>query len=317
MLTDITRSNRALSTCIFIAGCWLSAGCGVDVDLSESTVDQSISGDFVDSSGTVTVRIKECPPTGFGEHLTATCTVDSNFVLIGGGADVVGEGNPGALLTASYPDSSLTTWIASSKDHGLVFYHQLRTYAIGLQLAGVSATTLRNYMYFTSGSSPFASERPSSTAQLPPGYKLLGGGAIANYTGPGLLLTSSRPDGFQWVAEAKDHKYGESGTVTTYAIGITSGTIPGFGSLDTLSTSAPTWAPTGYGTASIATPSGWVLASVGANAQYNGAGRLLTDMIPFVDAPSNSSMGAMIRSKDHILADSGYTTAYLIAIRKQ
>jgi len=294
----------------------LASGCDAASDLGEGEVDQAISGDFVDSSGAVTVRIKTCGWSASVSHPTATCSVDSDFVLIGGGAEVEGEGWPGALLTASYPSADLSTWIASSKDHWKGYAHRLRAYAVGLKLTGVSSVTLRNYMAFVSSQSG-AAAHPSAVAELPPGFKLVGGGARANYSGQGIMLVASYPDSFQWVAEAKDHRRADSGTVDAYAIGITAGSIPGFGSIDTSSISASTWVSTGYGTADLSTPTGWVLASVGGAAQYDSWGRLLTDLIPFIDAPTNIKQGSKVRSKDHEVADSGFTTSYLISIRKQ
>jgi len=121
---------------IINAGILAASGCGVTPDDQESDVAQALTSDFVDASGTVTVRIKQCTPTASQEINTTTCPVDSGFVLIGGGAEILGEGSPGALLTASFPDFDLTTWTASSKDHHLAFAHRLSAYSVGLKLRG-------------------------------------------------------------------------------------------------------------------------------------------------------------------------------------
>lgn len=293
----------------------VASGCGLTPDVQEDEVDQALSSDFVDASGAVTVRIKQCPLTALQQRNTATCSVDSDFVLIGGGAEIFGEGSPGALLTASFPDAGLTTWTASSKDHHLAFVHQLRAYSVGMKLAGVPASTLRNFMTMVSVSST-RSERPATSITVPGGFNLIGGGARANWATEGQLLTRSMPGPSQWFAASKDHVVAEVGTVDAFAIGITSGTIPGFGSIDVTMTQNSTSVPTGYGTANRAVPVGWVLASIGGDAQFSGSGRMLTDLIPSVDAPITSTPGATIRSKDHEVQSSGTTTAFVVAIRK-
>jgi hypothetical protein len=271
--------------------------------------------DFTDASGDVTVRLYTGPWV-FGQHNSTTVSVDSDFVLVGGGAEVSGMGNPGALLTGSYPDLNLTTWHAESKDHETPYAHYLRAYAIGLRLNGVSSVQLRSYMVLVTQSSTRA-QHPNAVAALPPGYLLIGGGARANWTGPGLLLTESYPSSFQWVASAKDHQITEFGSVDAFAIGITSGSIPGFGSLSATYNSASTFISTGYGTASALVPTGWVLSSMGGQAQYQGQGRMLTQLIPYSDPPANSRPGGRVTSKDHSFADAGSTSAYVVAIQKQ
>jgi len=293
----------------------LTSGCGLTPDIQEQEADQALSADFVDGSGMVTVRIKQCPGVTVAEHNTTTCAVDNDFVLIGGGAEVVGEADPGALLTASFPDSSLTTWTASSKDHILAYAHRLNAYSVGLKLAGLSASTLRGSMVMvTTRSAP--AEHPSIAVTAPPGFNLIGGGARANWISEGQLLYASFPRSSQWVAASKDHVMAETGTVDAFAIGITTSAIPGFGTLDVNTSQISTFVPGGYGTASLAAPAGWVLASVGANAQGTTEGRLLTDLIPFVDAPADTAQGITVRSKDHRTHDSGSTFAYVTAVRK-
>jgi len=273
------------------------------------------SEDFTDASGQVTVRIYTGPEVT-GEINNTTVSVDTDFVLVGGGAEVEGMGSPGALLTASYPDQNLTTWHASSKDHILTYSHKLRAYAIGLRLAGVSSTQLRSYMVLVTQNSG-TGEHVSAVAALPPGYLLVGGGGRANWSTAGLLLTESYPNAFQWVASAKDHWITEYGSVDSFAIGITSGTIPGFGSLSVNYNSAVTWANSGYGVADVTVPTGWVLSSVGGQAQYNGQGRMLCQLVPYVDPPTYSRPGGLAMSKDHYKYDSGYTTAFAVAISKK
>lgn len=269
--------------------------------------------DLTDASGQVTVRIY-FGPWVYGQHNNTSISVDSDFVLVGGGAEIYGPGHPGALLTGSYPDSNLITWHASSKDHESRYLHSLRAWAIGLRLNGVSSTELRNHMILVTQAST-ESPRPNAVAALPPGYLLVGGGARANWDGAGVLLTDSYPSAFQWVASAKDHRLSDPGTVDAFVIGITSGSIPGFGSLSATYNSSTTYINTADGTASVQTPVGWVLTSVGGQAQYSSGGRMLWQLFPYGYAPNRGA--ARATSKDHNIVSSGYTSAYAISIQKQ
>jgi hypothetical protein len=315
------RSSSAMSLTLSFTS--ILAGCGLaDDELGRSPeptaqLEQVLSGDFVDATGTVTIRIKECGWSATAPHPTATCAVDPDFVLVGGGAQIENQGN--ALLVASYPDPGLSTWIASSKDHYYHYSHRVRAYAIGLRLAGVSSVTLRSYVRMWSRPSSFASARPEATMEVPPGYKLIGGGAQVTWQGEGILLTDSYPDSFQWVARGKDHIKGDgSGKAIAYAIGVTTDAIPGFGVLDvTMPTPRVEWSGGGYLTASTETPTGWVLSSVGGAVQYDRDGRMLHQLIPFLDNPTNTRPGAMVGSKDHRYWDSGLTTAYALSVKRR
>lgn len=252
----------------------------------------------------------------YGEVIQSTCAVDTDFVLVGGGAWAdYPTGGAGALLTASYPDSSLTKWTAASKDHDIICPHTLHVYAIGLRLAGVDRTTLANAMVVqtvTSGTS----EYPTASVSLPQGYQIIGGGACANYSagGYGSLLTGSYPSGLNsWVASSKDHMHVCSASITSYAIGITTGQISGFGSLAVNIASSSVSSPA-YQTpdAHQIITNGYVLSCLGGKATYNyGHGRMLFRIFP------DNGEGANAYSKDHEVPDSGVTTAYSIMIRKQ
>jgi len=313
--------------------CLSSAACSGESSEDVSRHQDALSGDFTDASGKVTIRIKTCGWTSPAESNTATCTVDTDFILVGGGAEIEFQNSPGALLTGSFPDSNLSTWTASSKAHVVSYPHKLRAYAVGLKLAGVSSTTLRSrgvladdgrtmlpYVWLTSEQSSTA-DHPSVTAELDSHYNLIGGGAQANgLASAGQLLTRSYPDSFQWVAESKDHVVKDVNWVKAFAIGITKGTIPGFGSLDVAVNSAITFQTSGgqYGVAQLLAPTGSVASCVGGDSSYDRAtgGRLLTDLIPFFDVPSNTRQGAFVTDKDHVVSDTGSTRAYVISVRK-
>jgi len=64
---------------------------------------------------------------------------------------------------------------------------------------------------------------PAATASLPAPYKVVGGGARANWSSNGSLLTQSRPGGTgqnTWTASSKDHLAAEPVSITAFAIGL-------------------------------------------------------------------------------------------------
>lgn len=300
---SLARARSRLGLAAVLLMLVSASGCA---GLETSEAEQALDTDYTDASGTLTVRIKQCEWSPKLGHPTASCTVDSDFVLVGGGAEVEGSASPGALLWQSAPDLKITTttWLAASKDHVIAYPHRVRAYAIGLKIAGVLATTLQQAVTIVPvRSSP--AHHPSATASVPAGYALVGGGATANWSGQGLLLTSSYPSGSSWIADAKDHVGQEIGTVTSYAIGISLSMIAGFGAV---SNQYGYSVQTGYGFPVVAGPGGRVVTSVGGLAQYNGQGRLLTALVPI------SGTSGMSVSKDHVSADSGFTTAYVISL---
>lgn len=280
--------------------------------------------EFTDASGEVIVRVYTGPWV-YGQQNNTEIGIDTDFVLVGGGAMISQWGNPnellgqpGALLTKSYPNSNFTTWHAASKDHGTAYPHYLRAYAIGLRLSGVSSVQLRSYMIMVQQTSS-SGHHVTAVASVPPGYLLLGGGARANGTPQrGLLLTASYPYSFhEWIASAKDHHFSEIGTVDVFAIGIQQN-IPGFGALNATQNYNSTSVTTGYGVASVQAPTGWVVSSVGGRAQYSGPGRMLTDLFPYWE-PSVNRLGTKVISKDHLgpYYTPGDTVAYTVSIQKQ
>jgi hypothetical protein len=194
-----------------------------------ATVESALScgtgcQEFVDSSGLVHVRVRTCSTfaaTGTNGSqkaeahcptLTSTANSDWNagYVLVGGGAEIIGSPVPGALLKTSMPDvngplrnSSIPLqWVARSGQYTTGANHSLRAYSIGLRLVGMTADELSsgaNFMVADSqgGGNPF-------TTAISPGYLLLGGGATAFDTPNPMFLTASEPDFFNngWLAEA-------------------------------------------------------------------------------------------------------------------
>jgi hypothetical protein len=295
------------------------AGCGLDTgdDAVVSRQAALTSEDFSDSSGLVHIRIKICDWSAPAQHPFATCTVDPDFVLVGGGAEVEGSAGGGGLLTLSSPCNK-TTWGAGSADHVVAYAHRVRAYAIGMALSGMSAATLSSQVTITQQlSNP--SHAPSAIAQ-PSGNDvlLLSGGATSNPSGgAGQLLTGSFPaiSDTAWEATAKDHQVSDVTTVTAFAISIPRcpAQWTAFKCLRAVSAFQQASSGSGYAEMDVLTPAGgYAPIGIGARAFYNGAGRMLTDLFPTIGPLLN---GATTFSKDHNIADPGATAVWARGIR--
>lgn len=318
---------------------WSRLGAEGSAALSKTAAMPTI-GTWTDNSGRVEVTVYTASATsiynsGVGCQIGNVSTqVENDRVLVGGGAWVdYGSGGAGAFLTQAYPaDDALTTFSAKSKDHGPSNSHTLHVHAIGLRLKGdngawIPRETLKGYMeYRTFTTTP--SEVNSASVQNNVNYWTIGGGARVQWSSKGQLLTASAPSDNQpgWYAFSKSHRSLESCPLTAYAIGITKGSIPGFGTVDirigstnplqyfikspgtfvsygkALDTfySEPGWATTGFGARSLST---------------NGRGRLLTGLkLSYAD---NLKLKGESLSKDHFVNESGTTYSYILEIKKQ
>src|SRR6185295_14022642 len=116
-----------------------------------------------------------------------------------GGARI--DGDPTAFLTGSHPLDDLRTWWGSSQSIS-GSSHQLSTYALGLQLAGISGSQLRQMAILKKVDSPVA-QHPGVLLWADSGYVMVGGGAFT--TTNQYLVTSSPIFGNAWYAGSKDH----------------------------------------------------------------------------------------------------------------
>jgi hypothetical protein len=216
------------------------------------------------------------------------------------------------MLTASYPqDSNLETWVAQSKAHIRSNNHSLHTYVFGLSLTGVDRAVLRNNIVLRTQTSS-ASENPGVSAAVPSGFAIIGGGARSNWASEGQLLTESYPaSATTWRASAKDHIRVESASVTAYAIGISTGNIPGFGTIQTQLRNASVSA-VNFGTATRSPTSGWATTCAGGRTIWGQEGLLLFRMAP----TNNSNVEIQSSAKAHIRQESGTVFAYAVEARR-
>jgi hypothetical protein len=267
-----------------------------------------VTSSFYDASGTVEVRVWEA--SGYGTYPQVNCSVDPDFVLVGGGAYVI---NGYGLLTASYPqDASLTTWVARSKEHLYSSPHTLICYAIGIKLMNISKSTLMQYMSLRTNVSSVNNSYTSTSVSLPSGYLLIGGGASVP-AGAGQLLCQSNPSGqTTWQAAARAHGYYYTTSVTSYAIGINP-RIAGFGNLDVKCYQAAShFIGSGCDDVQSYPESGYVLSCVGGRCTWNGMGRMLYKLQP----NTTYGLSAVAGSKDHQGTCSGETFVYVCELKK-
>jgi len=295
----------------------------VDPETGVRSLSPDVSGTDTDWSGQVQIIINECVSPGFvGGSITQPCSVPTEYVLIGGGAQDVWTGQ-GALLWESRPFDSLT-WFASSKDHlGDGALHQLHTWAVGLRLVKTDGTfmsrdELLTHVSYGVVTSPVG-QRPSASCTVPVGQTVIGGGARSNWPatgGVGQLLIASYPSNTDtWFGQSKDHLQADPASLDTHCIGIDP-VIPGVGTLVIDQVTATLFASGAVGTAcnNVTNAPRSVAACYGGLATWNGSkGRMLFRM-----GPGDSDIRTFCTSsKDHLEADSGNTTAYLTQIRLQ
>ncbi|WP_165371944.1 hypothetical protein [Streptomyces sp. L-9-10] len=182
-----------------------------------------------DASGAITTAVFRYRAGHDQAHFTdLRVEVDRDMVVIGGGATAVAAPY-GALLTASYPSADGSAWLVSSKDHGMPQPHRLTGFAIGMKIAGVSRDRLARELLFIGRARGGRAPHPRSSASVPEGYTLLGGGFRVNWDdgtdepGPGNLATASFPqDDDTWTARSKDHLVSHACTIDVFAVGLRS-----------------------------------------------------------------------------------------------
>lgn len=191
---------------------WIAAG--KDHEVASPAVITAYAIAIFDPNNEWEVRLFKSAPSGSIPHPSAVVTIDSGYVMTGGGAKVTWKG-AGNLLTASFPSSELS-WEARSKDHDISSPATIQAYAIGLRHKQNEIKLQRTTMPVTGNKLA----HPSASACLGSEWILTGGGAFDSWSGAGNLLTASYPEGQCWQAKGKDHVHSSWAAITAYAIGI-------------------------------------------------------------------------------------------------
>lgn len=273
-----------------------------------------------DSTGSISTRLYQCKATAAtNNNYFIQCPVESGRVVVGGGAEIVGTPSPGALLYNSFGNA--TGWYASSKAHYYSGPHQLRVYAIGLKLVNYSVAQLQNAIsYNIASASQQLQHAPISLAYRPAGYITLGGGALAYWNGSGglndgqlIYKSFPTPDGAIWIAQSKDHVVSSLGTVSAEIISMPQ-CPPNLGyCLTSIVSSTNGTSGNGYYSISLTnSASDSLLTGVGGNINFQGNGRMFSQLYPFPTASGT----AVSTSKDHYYSDTSNDYVYTVSLKR-
>jgi hypothetical protein len=226
---------RSLGYAITMA---LLGGCGAAPDAGQETVgetEEAVTATYMpamtDDSGKVTTQVKICGYSAAASQPGASCTVDSGWVAVGGGADIDIAANlpSGIGFTESRPDTNKTTWRVASSDGNGYYPHRIRAYVIQMKVTGLSQSKLAGYINITSKTSSTASTSVSATATAPSGYTVIGGGGRSATPTKHLYVTSLAGTDTAFSVNGTADYSGEAAKVTAYVISIKSGVISGVG----------------------------------------------------------------------------------------
>jgi hypothetical protein len=145
--------------------------------------------------------------------------VDSGYVMVGGGAQVLWS-DVGNLLFASYAKDD-KTWRGHSKAHSYTSDAKLVAYAIGLKCKLKEITVKSQIQEARSNESGEPSATASVASEGSEDYVMTSGGACIIYKEPGVLLTASYPkNGKTWEGKGKAHHVPCSTAVAVQCIGV-------------------------------------------------------------------------------------------------
>lgn len=264
---------------------------------------------FHDASGLVTVGVfRKRSPSAEQHHFDLGADVPDDMVVIGGGG-LAAEFPVGALLTASYPNDSLSAWLVSSKDHIQPNPHYLIAYAIGLKIEGMSRDQLINAIHIDTQESGLG-QHPETSANVDDGFLLVSGGFRIDWSGAGNLATASFPSTDRsWTARSKDHEAVSPANLRVYAISLREDLPVGQVQVAIESRESGT----SQHPISVAdVRDGFALTGGGGEAHWHKDGSLLWRLEP-ATTTSNQEFGAA--SKDHIHPDPSSITSYALGIQ--
>lgn len=328
----------------------------VSSDGEVGVASEALVREYSDETGVIHLQIRDCW-AGPARHVRATCSVDPEYVLIGGGAaifygtpprfdtwdeDHSGGGTIDAMLTESRPVEPdwlnpdvepYRYWAGASRDYPRrPSSHSLMVFAVGLRLSGVPRDVLVSHLQ-TRSERAIASN-PVVQATLDPGYVMIGGGARIERTRDGVTyLTRSSPTGHTsaddrtWMASARSHVE-SAATLRAYVIGIRP-TIPGFGTLEFATTGSGIWTTAGRHASWNMwswTHDGWVGTCPGGWSNWElgteGPGRYLTRIVPGVNddritEPLGERGFAVVADKDLVRGDGGWLMVWVRMIRRR
>ena len=317
--------GRALLSLTVLASCLALHGCEappLDATADNTAPTEQVAerrSDLVvttftdDSASPLHVQVKSCTADTAAEIQSVDCPVDSGYALVGGGAFANYTGL-GALLTAS----RLIRWAELATEPRRIIKRSTCTSSrptpIGLRLDGVNAATLRGQLAHASVTVP--PNVQVSAPSLGMGGPPIGtsGGAQANTSGPGQLLTTVK----YGAMGSKDHLVSSPGTITgsmTGVLGTWGGNtmIEGFGQLDVqFLDGSSQFVGSGVATSTGIVTSGWGIVGFGGTSSFtSGPGRML-----FRVGPNGDARSVIAQSKDHLQVSAGTMVSSWTQMRK-
>lgn len=268
-----------------------------------------------------------------GPKPDVTVLVPEDMVAVGGGG--IGSPRPGAFLTRSRPtldhrgDPDFKGWEVASTDHTVRDPHQLRGFAFGLKIAGMSRNDLFNAIEWQRARSVLAPHPevvaaltlpvPARGAELPPNAVLISGGFEIDEQSHNLtranLVTATYPD-FQrgWRSASKDHFTPSPAFIDSYAIGIREVLPVGRIMVGTASfTSSP---PEDTPAARVPLPDAFALTGIGAFVRYNEPGCLIWKLAPLLQqGDTNARQGVDAAAKAHVESSMDTIQVWALGIR--
>jgi hypothetical protein len=149
---------------------------------------------------------------------------------------------------------------------------------------------------------------PDVRIVVPEGYKLLCGGALDNWKGPGNLLTASFPESDNtWRGSGKDHVAGDPASISAFALAVYD---PDDIWEARIFQSRPSSAAA-HPEQEVAVEPGYVMVGGGAWVDWTGEGNLLVASHPSPD----SKTAWHAQSKDHVKSSPARITAYAIGLK--
>ncbi len=276
-------------------------------ELSQAVTAPTIATWHDDSAAPLHVEVRACTTTTPASSQVIDCTVDWNYALVGGGAQV-SVTTAGAMLVGTQGGPSAGSWRASSHDEFVVSPHNLTSYAVGIRLDGVNSKVLRDTIvqYFS-----LSIDSPSLQSGL--SHRIAGG--FSDFSGLPRFLKETTPGSGAdlWGGVVSPHLFTPPphASVVMWESWLPSVIIEGFGMLDIVTrtgANSPV-VSTGRATAVANVAANYAVLGYGARANVtSGPGRLLTAL-----GPNGSNLRqVMAQSIDHSQASAGSTTPFWV-----
>jgi hypothetical protein len=272
---------------------------------------------YKDRTGKITINVRTCAPIVLPDEVEAKCDVPDDFVLIGGGAELLDNSedpDAGAVLARSAPFENCPYWSAAWIDRDPEHHKRARAYSISIRLESRSrpgryiranelaaARVCESHRYPADGSTKYAES-------LDPGYLLVGGGVTdAGFPWSVALLQSypSSPSERRWFgAGVVPGAPPRTGEIRITSIGLP-GVIVDFGSIETHFEGSTVSCGVGHLCTSMQLFSslGGVATSVGGIAQYAGLSRYLSGLVPLAETNGHVTTGVTMTTRDFLSSD--------------